>query len=220
MRKMIGLILIAAAVSTAACSDSTGVEGTAPVDVSMRMDGSTLSAAGFAGVFGSSAMEGVVPSQVDSLFVLVTSVSFLPAESEDSDSTDSADTEWIFLVPDTAIRIDLMALPTDDDSLFVTGELPVGDYRKIRMQVSDAAVWFNETITQGPATLDPNTEHPVDVPSGSTSGIKTDLGFTVEDDGNATPAAVNLLFDPSLTFSNLHVTGSGKVMLSPVFKTP
>ena len=219
-KKIFQVAAVAALAATVGCSDSTGVDGTAPVEVTMRMDGSALSAAVFDGALSSGAMEGVSPSQVDSLFILVTSVAFLPAESDDPDSTDATDeAEWVYLVPDTALRIDLMALPTADDSLFVTGELPVGDYRKIRLQVSESTVWFNETITQGPATLDPDVEHPVVIPSGSTSGIKTDLGFTVEDDGNQTPAAANLTFDPALTFTNLHVTGSGKVMLSPVFKS-
>jgi hypothetical protein len=217
MRRTVALALLAAAIGTVACSDSTGVDGTAPVEFSLRMDGSALTTAAFAGALSASMMEGVTPSQVDSLFVLVTSVSFLPAEADSGEVDDSA---WVYLVPDTAITIDLMALPTENDSLFVTGELPVGDYGKVRLQVGGAAVWFNETITQGPATLGADTEHEVTVPSGSTSGIKTDLGFTVEDDGSGTPAAVNLLFDPSLTFSNLHVTGSGKVVLSPVFRTP
>lgn len=218
--KIWNLAAVAALVATVGCSDSTDVGGTAPVDVTMRMDGSALSVAAFDGALSSSAMEGVSPNQVDSLFILVTSVAFLPAESEDPDSTDgNDDAEWVYLVPDTALRINLMALPTADDSLFVTGELPVGDYRKIRLQVSESTVWFNEAITQGPATLDPDVEHPVEIPSGSTSGIKTDLGFMVEDDGNQTPAPANLVFDPGLTFTNLHLTGSGKVMLSPVFKS-
>jgi hypothetical protein len=218
---MFGIVLMGALVATVACSDSTGVDGTAPVEVSLRMDGSALSAAAFGGALSSgSAMEGVTPNQVDSLFVLVTSVSFLPVEAEGEGEGEEEEAEWIFLTLDEPIQIDLMSLPTEEDSLFVTGELPVGDYGKIRLQVSDASVWFNETIAQGPATLDPDIEHPVTVPSGSTSGIKTDLSFTVADDGNGTPAAVSLAFDPALTFSNLHVTGSGKVTLSPVFKTP
>jgi hypothetical protein len=146
----------------------------------------------------------------------VTSVSFLPVEAEGEGEGEGEESAWVFLTLDDPIQVDLMALPIEEDSPFVTGELDVGDYGKIRLQVSDAAVWFNEAITQGPTTLAPDTEHPVDVPSGSTSGIKTDLSFTVQD----APAAVTLVFDPGLTFSNLNVTGSGRVVLSPVFKTP
>jgi hypothetical protein len=219
MKKMLGLVLVGALVATAACSDATGVDGTAPVEVSMRMDGSALSTAGFGGALGSGAvMAGVSPDQVDALLVTVTSVSFLPVEAEAEG--EGEESEWIFLTLDEPVQIDLMALPIEEDSPFVTGELDVGDYGKIRLQVSDAAVWFNDAITQGPTTLAPDTEHPVDVPSGSTSGIKTGLSFTVEEPGEGEPAEVTLVFDPGLTFSNLNVTGSGKVVLSPVFKTP
>jgi hypothetical protein len=221
MKRVSGVVLMGMLVATAACSDSTGVDGTGPVEVTLRMDGSALTGPAFGGSLGSSAsLAGVSPDQVESLFVLVTSVSFLPVDTAGNGEGEGEESEWVFIELETAVRVDLMALPTDEDSAFVDGELPVGEYAKIRLQVSDAAVWFKEAVTQGPTTLDPGVEHPVDVPSGSTSGIKTDVGFTVESENQGETAVAALIFDPGLTFSNLTVTGNGKVVLSPVFKTP
>jgi hypothetical protein len=61
-------------------------------------------------------------------------------------------------------------------------------------------------------------EYEVVIPSGDNTGIKTDLSFTVTEDGEGNADEVNLLFDAEATFRGVTATGSGKVMLPPVLK--
>jgi hypothetical protein len=88
------------------------------------------------------------------------------------------------------------------------------------MIVADASIYFNNMISVGNQTYDVDMEYAVDVPSGAQSGLKTDVSFTVEaDPATADPLAVNVLFDPDMTFNNVTATGSGRVKLTPVIKT-
>jgi len=162
--------------------------------------------------------------KVDSLFIWVTSIGFLQVDSTEADTTDDGEEEeypWIWMDLDSVVRIDLMALPSETDSAVVIGDgsIPAGDYRKLRMIVADASVFFNETISVGNTAYDMDMEHRVDVPSGAQSGLKTDASFTVEADSvTAQPLGVNVLFDPDMTFNKVTATGSGRVKISPVLK--
>jgi hypothetical protein len=44
------------------------------------------------------------------------------------------------------------------------------------------------------------------------------VGLNIEDDGAGAPVPVSLVFDPAMTFNNVHTTGSGKVILTPQFR--
>jgi hypothetical protein len=227
-QKLLGIVLLGTlAVGAAACSDSSGVNETGPVVVTLQRSAAPSLAIAAEGVVLDD-MGKVTQDQVDSLFVMITSLQFLTVDSlcdgcdstgmggMDHDSTDCCG-YWINLPLAESVVLDLMALPTADDSVFVIagGDVPVGDYRKVRLVVGDAWVYFNTTISVGQQTYEADVEQHVTVPSGR---LKTDAWFSVLDDGAGNPTDVNLVFDPDATFRNMAATGSGKINLAPVFK--
>ena len=175
------------------------------------------------------APEGKVPmDQVQSLTVTITSIEMLrdceaDEEAGDGDQSNGECAEnggWIPLELDEPVTIDFMALPVPDDSVVVlaSGSLPVGDYRNIRLFVQDEFVVFAADITVGNSVFYMDEDYPVEIPSGDNTGIKTDLSFTVTEDGEGNAEEVNLLFDTEATFRGVTATGSGKVILPPVLK--
>lgn len=220
------LTAVATAVVVAgACTDSTGSTGMGSVEVTMQQVSGPAAQAVDLFLSPTGVAAKVAKSEVDSLFIWVSSIGFLPVDSTEADTTDSGEEEeypWIWLGLADIVRIDLMALPADTDSVVVigAGEVPVGDYRKLRMIVADASIYFNNMISVGNQVYDIDVEYSVDVPSGAQSGLKTDASFTVAADSvTADPLAVNVLFDPDMTFNNVTATGSGRVKITPVLKT-
>ncbi len=232
-RKRVIVAVFCAAAVAAACADSTGSRGTGTVEVTMQQVSAPMAQLAEVFLSPTGATARVEKEKVDSLFVWFSRIGFLPvdsmaADSSDStsaDSTDNGDDDaypWIWMDLDSVVRIDLMALPADTDSVVViaTGSVPAGDYRKLRMIVADASVYFNDVIPVGNKVFGVDTAYAVDVPSGAQSGLKTDAWFTVEADADTgDPMAVNVLFDPNMTFSNVTATGSGRVKIKPVLKT-
>ena len=242
-RARLSLIVALVVAVAGACSDSTGSRAMGAVEVSMQQVSAPFASAGGSlqlSLSPSAATARVDKEKVDSLFVWVSRIGFLPvdsmaADSSDADSTaadstqsDTTDADvddqypWIWMDLDSVIRIDLMALPADTDSVVVIGAgmVPAGDYRKVRMIVVDASAYFNDTISVGNQEYDVDTEYHVDVPSGAQSGLKTDIAFTVvADEGTGDPTAVNVLFDPNMTFDKVTATGSGRLKIKPVLKS-
>jgi hypothetical protein len=213
-----------------ACADTTGIGDTGSVRVTLQQAGTVLApAASPAWVNLSGAdMEGLDRALIASLEVTVTSIAFLPVDEDDPDDPsgmgmgdgDMDGTSWISLPLGEPVPLDLLALPSEMDSPIViaAGDVPVGDYRKVRLFVENATISFTEAITKGNATFDAEVDHPVDIPSAANSGLKTDAIFSVVADDVGAVSDVNLLFDPTATFKNVTVTGSGRVILAPVIK--
>lgn len=240
MKRFLGIALAAGLISATACTDSSGVNETAPVTVSMQIDGSALASAGFDGTALLS-MGGINPGEVGALLVEVTGLSFLSCDADCADPDPDPDPDpnsdpdpdpdpdpdeccgyWTHLPLEESVTIDLMALPTEEDGAFViaSGDLPIGEYQKVRISVGVAEIWFNTDQSKGQAEFLPNVYpddpgYPVTVPSGR---LNTNVGLTVEDDGTGVPLEVSLVFDPAMTFNNVHTTGSGKVILTPQFR--
>lgn len=219
---LFGAVLVTIFVATG-CSDSADVDGMGAVAVTLQQGSVQLvpPAEGL-DVFlspGGTAVK-VAKAQVDSLFIWATQIGFLPVDTADGTCNDEDAPCWTWLDLPEVLRIDLMALPTEEDSAVViaAGDVPVGEYRKVRLLVGDASIYFNEAISVGNQAFDMDTEYPVDVPSGAQSGLKTDASFTVLADDLGDPTAVNVVFDPDLTFNNVTATGSGKVKITPVLK--
>lgn len=221
MKKLLGIALMGTlAAGATACSDTSGVNGTVPVTVSMQLDGSAFAAAAYDGA--ALLLAGPIDaSEVDSLWVEVTGLSFLSCDSacmaDTTDVNDDCCGEWQHLSLASPVVIDLMALPADADSAFViaSGDLPIGEYQRIRISVANASIWFNTDQSTGPTDFLAGEWHDVTVPSGR---LNTNVGLTVEDDGTGLPVPINLVFDPNMTFQNVHGTGSGKVILTPQFR--
>lgn len=220
-QKLLGLAVLGTlAVGATACSDTSGTNGTVPVTVTMQIDGAALAASAFDGA--ALLLAGPIDaSEVDSLFVEVTGLSFLYCDStcmaDTTDLDDDCCGEWhdVSVAGDT--WIDLMHLPMDVDSAVViaSGDLPIGEYQRIRINVGGAFIWFNTEQSTGQEVFMVDQEYGVTVPSGR---LNTNVGLTVEDDGTGMPVPVNLVFDPAMTFQNVHTTGSGKVILTPQFR--
>lgn len=225
MRKLLGLAIAGALVTgVGACTDSAGLDGTGSVEVTMQQSAVPLVqiADGLA-LSGFDAAGKVSPSQVDSLLIMVTSISFLADTSDVATDPEAEDccSYWIHLGLTDPVWIDLASLPDETTTplIIAAGDVPVGMYRMVRLLVGDAYVFFNEPISVGnAASFEAGVPHQVTVPSGMQTGIKTNTDFEVTADGDGNPLAVNLVFDPASTYNNLHGTGSGKVMLSPIFR--
>jgi len=232
-RRKIAVAIFAAAAVAGACADSTGSRGMGTVEVTMQQVSAPMAQLAEVFLSPTGATARVEKEKVDSLFVWFSRIGFLPvdsmaADSSDStsaDSTDSGDDDvypWIWMDLDSVVRIDLMALPGEADSVVViaAGSVPAGTYHKLRMIVADADIYFNDEIPVGNRVYDPDTKYTVDIPSGAQSGLKTRTWFTVDADADTgDPLGVNVLFDPNMTFNNVTATGSGRVKITPVLKT-
>jgi len=138
------------------------------------------------------------------------------AGDENGEDGDEDAAEWMSLDVED-IRFDLLALPVTDETgvVLVTGELPVGDYARVRLFVIDPMLWFNTALQIGNAyTYEPDVGYAVTIPSGNQTGIKTDQGFSIPEGGGD----VLLVFDENASLANVHGTGNGKVMLAPALR--
>jgi Domain of unknown function (DUF4382) len=115
-------------------------------------------------------------------------------------------------------RLDLLHLPTDSANglVLASGDVPPGDYRRVRLEISDATIWFDTTVTAwNGLTFKPDTGYSVLIPSAEQSGLKTDAGLTVPNGGGD----VTLMFDTDATIRGALVTGSGKIIVIPVIRS-
>jgi len=122
--------------------------------------------------------------------------------------------DWYTLTVVSGGRIDLMHLPTETDVALVlaTGDVPPGDYQRVRLVVSEGYIWLNtEIVTPQGDTLPANTAIPVVFPTG---GIMVAVEFTVPEGGGDIP----LVFDAAETFAHVLVTGDGRVIVTPVMR--
>jgi hypothetical protein len=200
-----------------ACTNAGGVADRGEVLVTLQRTNEAI-APQVTGLFLKPEVNGasaaaVAPDTVVALTIIVTDIEFL----EVADSADTADAGgWITLTLDEPATLDLLSLPAEDESpvVIAAGSVPIGEYRKVRLYVSDATIVFGGPISVGQSVFEAGVEYPVRIPSADQSGIKTDAEFSVGDEG----AEVNLLFAPSATFANLTATGSGRVQMAPVIR--
>ncbi len=207
---------IAAVAFALACSDSTGVE-TGTVNVTLQQTGDAVMQivdGWYASVTGTQI--SLDPDTVVSLTITVTELEFLVGASGDGVSDN---TSWTGFELPTPVDVDLMALPTEGVSPLViaAGNIPVGDYRHVRLYVSDATIEFKGPIEIGQAQVfDGGIAHLVVIPSVEQTGITTDVTFTVVPDDGNDPTDVHLLFSPDATMANVTANGMGNVMLTPI----
>lgn len=152
-------------------------------------------------------------NNVTSFAVEITSVEFLPVTANEEN-----DIAWIRLSLDPAVTLDLLALPTSEDSPIVltVGLVDEGAYRMVRLLVSGGTIMFDADVSVGQFTFAGAPEsHLVTIPSGAQTGLKTNLVFTIGEGGST---EVNLLFDESATFQNVIATGSGTVIIRPMLQ--
>jgi len=175
---------------------------------------------------------------VRSLTITVTSIQIRPYCEDAGEQNEEGQCEDLWETLDLgqdSFNLELLKLPAEDKDAIplATGTLPVGEYHKVRLFVSEAKVTFVEDITVGHTIFlaynaegyvdnDASTEtvHDVEIPSAQSTGIKADIKLVVEEaDSNANePETVALLFDADATFRNVIASGSGRVKMPPVLK--
>lgn len=207
-------VITLTAVVAAGC-DTVGPDGTGNVQVTMQKIASETATRALADGFASAAVGSygsIDAEHVMSFTVEITSIEFLPVVEDDGDA------DWISLdiVP---VDLDLMALPSAfaDPLVIAVGAVDAGEYRMVRLLVSGGTIVFEQAVTVGQFTFDPDEPdgYEVTIPSSAQTGLKTDLAFTVGEGGST---VVNLLFDEGATFQNVTATGSGTVILTPVLR--
>ena len=210
------LSVLALTAAVAAGCDTVGPAGTGNVQVTMQKIASATATQalvdGFASVADGS-YPPIDPENVMSFTVEITSIEFLPVVEDDGDA------EWISFDIDP-VNLDLMALPPVFAAPLLIADGPVdqGEYRMVRLLVSGGTIVFEQAVTVGQFTFDPEEQpdgYEVTIPSGTQTGLKTDLAFTVGEGGST---ELTLLFDPDATFRNATATGSGAVILTPVLR--
>jgi hypothetical protein len=206
------LLPLLATTALAACGDGTGSND---ADVRVTMSRSTAGAAVMAGaqLDGDAAADVVPLSSLDSLIISISSVEALPpADTLAADSAAEGKGGWISIPVQRTLN--LMLLPTDTTGGIdlARGELKAGNYRRVRLVVSDGSVFFKSATTVGGTTYPAGQRVALTVPSGK---IRTSANFTVGADSLST---IRLVFDPAATVRNVTATGSGRVNMNPVLR--
>jgi uncharacterized protein DUF4382 len=131
-------------------------------------------------------------------------------------SVHSSGDSWVklpFAASATSRTCDLKKLTTAQDILG-TAALAPGHYTQIRLTVSSAALYFDNTSGASPACADSITaplgaSSQVSVPSGE---VKLNREFDLQS-GGATPTMILVDFDGD---QSIHQTGAGSFMMTPV----
>jgi len=109
-------------------------------------------------------------------------------------------TGWRVLSGDT-LAIDLLDYVNGQSIILADTVLAAGDYTQVRLLLGDE----NNVVVDG-------TAHDLNIPSGSTTGIKLNHPFTLSD---GALYAVTLDWDAE---RSIHQTGGGQYMMSPVIR--
>ena len=138
-------------------------------------------------------------ANVQSVMVTLTGVIVYPQESMDTSLTDPAGTDLrpIVLLTHPA-TFDLLTLTGGATELLASGEVPVGDYERIRLEISDATLIYKDATSE-PLKIDSNK---VDVP----------IPFHIVEGAET---GVTLDFDAAASVK-VNETGNGKYILRPV----
>lgn len=107
---------------------------------------------------------------------------------------------WVILSQDT-LAVNLLEFTNGNYAVLSDTVLSGGDYTQIRLLLTE-----NNTVVVAGET------HELEIPSGSTSGLKLNHPFTIEED---------VLYSATLDFDaerSIHVTGNGRYKMNPVIR--
>lgn len=134
------------------------------------------------------------PAVYDAVNIVVTEVSVHEEDAADSSSG------WV-VVNSTTQTYDLLTLMNGASAVLGDVHLDAGHYTQIRLKLADSCT----VVVDG-------VEHPLEVPSGTQTGLKLNHPFEIEP---------NTLYELTLDFDanrSIHVTGNGTYKLSPVIR--
>ena len=133
------------------------------------------------------------PSSYDAVNIVVTEVSVHIALSDSNSG-------WT-VINSTTRTINLLNLTNGNFDILGTSRLDVGRYTQIRLMIGTGS----NVVVDGEV-------HPLDIPSGTQSGLKLNHQFDIEAD---------VLYELTLDFDasrSIHVTGNGQYQLRPVIR--
>lgn len=216
--RRVGAIGAAAlALSLAGCSDDeiAGPPDTGPVTFyvgSSDAASASLVSAALASTAG--ARPPIDPEAIASLEI---TVGLIEAHHISTPGSATTTPTWVGIPLDPPVVIDPATLAAGEVEAFASGQLPAGDYNNVRLIPESVTVQFltsssttplvvgNHEFAPAPAT------HPVTVPSGEIR-IPT-AHFTVDGNGDV----VLIVWDVDETAADVNATGSGTILLRPVF---
>jgi len=159
----------------------------------------------------SDALPPVEPEQIASLEIVVSVL-----EAHQSGSA-SGTAPWVNIPLDAPLIIDPLTIGAGQVEVMTSAVLPAGDYDNLRLIPETVTVQFLNSASSTPIIVG-NHEfapapavHEVTVPSGRIQ-IPT-AHFTVDGGGGT----VLILWDADETAASVNATGSGKILLRPVF---
>jgi hypothetical protein len=204
--KRTGSVLLSVVMLAAACEDSTGGDDTGQLRVFMTSQSTAASE------IAANSIGPIATSQIDSMYIRITSISALRTSADTSENSGG----WVTvaLADSGGKRINLLRLPVagQDSISLARGELEAGTYKNIRLQFDSAAsfIRLKQTLTVGNTTFTAGTSYPLRIPS---NVLKTSASFTIAEDSLT---SVNLVFNTDASVGNITATGSGQLILSPV----
>lgn len=195
-------------VSLLGCGDGLDVNPTGEAQITLV--GGSLESIGGGLAAPLIASSSLSLEMVDSINVTITEVRVLPLGDDESEEGD-----WISLPVVGGGEIDLMHLPGQGEPGIVvaTGTLTAGRYGNVRLFFSEATITLNVEATIGSQVFEPDTSHPLTIPSGLQTGIKVPTGrFDVPAGGSD---EVTIMFHDSASVRTVTLTGTG-LQMNPV----
>lgn len=107
---------------------------------------------------------------------------------------------WMVLSEDT-LAVNLLEFTNGNYAMLADSSLAAGHYTQVRLLLTDN----NTVVVDG-------VSHPLEIPSGTTSGLKLNHGFSIED-GFTYSATLDFDADRSI-----HMTGNGRYKMRPVIR--
>ena len=210
-----GLFGVALAVVSSACSSSLSLDAAATGEARILMSRDTSPSFMSAPAESPEGARSVEQDTVQSLVVTVVGIDVLLEGASDTSATSSA---WTSLDLSSSFDLNLMALPTGDAAaqLVASGAVRAGTYTHVRLRVTNPRIVFKGDVSFGAGgILEGGAEYAVVIPSSQQTGIKVAVGVTVEADASTDIA---LVFDSAESLSNVAITGTGQVIMSPVIR--
>lgn len=203
--------------SVAACSDADVQGPVGDGEVAFYVGSPAGGSASIASDIMRSVASSLPPVDADQIASLEIVVSMMEAHHSNPGGSASSTTAWVDIPLDAPLVIDPATLAAGEVEAMTSAVLPAGDYDNLRLIPESVLVQFQTSSSTTPIMVgnhayDPApTEHEVTVPSGSIQ-VPT-AHFTVDAGGGV----VLILWDADETAASINATGSGMILLRPVF---